>query len=315
MISTNENYDELLNKYSTGGTLSGNLMHIRLSRNDLILLLEKICRKKSNFTGKLKLQIASPSKIQCLIYILAGYIVSMECSEGFYMYRGKEALKRLVSLLNMPSITGTAELVGARESEVQLHVEVNPEARLEKPVTYDDISIFIPLPHSINLIEQGGLKLKGKPLSINVPTAIEASVHEMQKLDAVKIDEISRRMSSVANLLIEKAEHVISFNTHAAEKIMETLRMISQSDHPNEPLIAKVTAGEDFEEATCQILFLNGTLLGIWCSSLGLESYGEDALSMLSTVISSLRAEVYKIPLERIANTLKLNITIGGSKL
>lgn len=314
MASTYENYDKLLSTRNTSDTSNEKLAHIQLSRNDLILLLEKLCRKRSNFTGKLKLQIASPLKIQYLIHILNGHIVSIECNEGFYVYRGKRALKKLIDLLSMPSIVGTAELVSTKESEVQLHVEVNPEARLEKPINYEDISMFLPL-HNISVIEQGRLELGGKPLNINVPTAIEANVSETHKLDAVKIDEISRRMSNTADLLVEKAELVMSFDTHTPEKIIETLRIMSQSDHPNEPLIARVIAGEDFEEATCQVLFLNGVLLGMWCSSLGLESYGEDALSTLSTVISSLRVEVYKIPLEEIANTLKLNIVIGNNRL
>ena len=87
------------------------------------------------------------------------------------------------------------------------------------------------LPHSISVIEQGRLELRGKLLNINVPTAIEANVSEMHKLDAVKIDEISRRMSSIADLLIEKAELVISFNTHTPEKDNRNL----ENNEPERP--------------------------------------------------------------------------------
>ena len=49
--------------------------------------------------------------IPYLIYILDGHIVSIECNEGFYVYRGKGALNRLIDLLSMPSVAGTAELI------------------------------------------------------------------------------------------------------------------------------------------------------------------------------------------------------------
>ncbi len=284
----------------------------RGSRDDILRLLEKCCSGNGTpFTGVVRINIASPSKTTFKLYIIDNAIRGVESSEEIFVYKGADALKRLIDLLTIPSTTGTMEFIRQREEEVKLRLEVNPEIVLSKPTKYEDILLFIPMKHSVPVIEKEAIELIGDEIDIALPSAIEAKVEETESVVEDKLADVGKRMSALHTVLLEESERVLVFNAPGLEKILETLRIMSQSDYADEALLARVLGSGELGELKCQLLFVNGTLLGIWCESMGLEVYGNEALRSVESSEPPLRVEVYRLDLSKIAKLLKLSLSIS----
>ena len=287
----------------------------RGSRDDILRLLEKCCSgNRASFTGVVRINIASPSKTTFKLYIINGTIRGVESSEEIFVYKGADALKRLIDLLTIPSTTGTMEFIRQREEEVKLRLEVNPEIVLSKPTKYEDILLFIPMKHSVPVIEKEAIELIGDEIDIALPSAIEAKIEETESIVEDKLADVGKRMSALHTVLLEESERVLVFNAPGLEKILETLRIMSQSDYADEALLARVLGSGELGELKCQLLFVNGTLLGIWCESMGLEVYGNEALRSVESSEPPLRVEVYRLDLSKIAKLLKLSLSISENE-
>jgi len=237
---------------------------------------------------------------------LKGGIVGLENVEDFKTYRGGNALKRLVDILSSPSLVGIVELLRTSESEIHLKLEVDPESKLDRPVKYEEIALFIPMETNITYVERPAIELIGDDIDIAVPEPTKASVEETHIHGHDETSEVGKRMALVNDALIENAEKVLDLESVNLDKILEALRIMSQSDYPHEPLIARIRAGEDME---CQVLFINGSLIGAWCNTLGLETYGHDALENMRG-FSSLDARICRIPSSKLKDLLKINIEV-----
>ncbi len=282
----------------------------RGSKNDILRKLSEICGRDSNFTGIVRIHIATPTRASFTLYVLRGGIVGVESIEDMKTYRGGNALKRLVDILSSPSLVGIVELLKTSEVEVTLKLDVDPESKLERPVRYEEIALFIPMETSVTYVERPVIELVGDDIDIAVPEPTKASVEETHIHGEDETAEIGRRMALVNNALIEGAEKIIELEETNLEKILEALRIMSQSDYPHEPLIARVRAGEDTE---CQLLFINGSLIGIWCDTLGLETYGYDALENMKG-LSGLNARVCRIHPSKLKDLLKINVEVKGAE-
>ncbi len=288
----------------------------RGSRDDILKALDKCCSSKDNrFTGVVRINIAGPSKTLFKLYVVDGAIKGVESSEEIFVHKGAEALKRLIDLLAIPSTVGTVELIRQNTKEVELRLEVNPDTKLSKPMRYEDILIFIPLERRIPVIEKEVVELIGDEIDIALPSATEASVEETEKIVDDKLADVGKRMSMLHTALLEEAEQVLVFEANNPDKVLETLRITSQSDHADEALLCKVWGESELGEITCNILFVNGVLLGVWCENMGLEVYGNEALKTLKSITSPLKAEIYKLPLDKISSLLKLSLTISNQSL
>ncbi len=287
----------------------------RGSRDDILRLLERCCSSSGTpFTGIVRINIASPSKTSFKLYIIDNAIRGVESSEEIFVYKGADALKRLIDLLTIPSTTGTIEFIRQKEEEVKLRLEVNPEIVLSKPTKYEDILLFIPMKHSVPVIEKEAIELIGDEIDIALPSAIEAKIEETESIVEDKLADVGKRMSALHTVLLEESERVLIFNAPGLEKILETLRIMSQSDYADEALLARVLGSGELGELKCQLLFVNGTLLGIWCESMGLEVYGNEALRSVESSEPPLRVEVYRLDLSKIAKLLKLSLSISENE-
>ncbi len=277
------------------------------SKSDILKKLSELCGKNSDFTGIVKVHIAAPTKASFILYVLKGGIVGIESIEDIKTYRGGNALKRLVDVLSSPSFVGVVELMKTNEVEVTLKLDVDPESRLNRPVKYEEIALFIPMETKITYVEKPVIELVGDDIDIVVPEPTKASVEETHIHGKDETAEIGRRMALTNNALIEDAEKIIELESTNLDKILEALRIMSQSDHPNEPLLARIRSGEETE---CHILFINGSLIGAWCDTFGLETYGHDALDNLKGS-DNLNANIYKINPSKLKDLLKINIEVG----
>ncbi len=278
----------------------------RGSRSDILKKLSEICGRDSNFTGIVRIHIAAPMKASFTLYVLRGGVVGVESIEDFKTYRGGNALKRLVDILSSPSLVGIVELLKTNEVEISLKLDVDPESRLDRPVRYEEIALFIPMETNITYVEKPVIELVGDDIDVVVPEPTKASVEETHIHGEDETAEIGRRMALVNNALIEGAEKIIEMESTNLEKILEVLRIMSQSDYPHEPLLARVKAGEDTE---CHLLFINGSLLGVWCDTLGLETYGYDALENMKG-LNNLNARICRIESSKLKDLLKINIEV-----
>ncbi len=279
----------------------------RGSKSDILRRLSELCGKNSDFTGIVKVHIAAPTKAFFTLYVLKGGIVGIESVEDIKTYRGGNALKRFVDVLSSPSLVGVVELVKTSEVEITLKLDVDPESRLDRPVKYEEIALFIPLETKITYVEKPVVELVGDDIDIVVPEPTKASVEETHMHGKDETAEIGRRMALTNNALMEGAEKVIELESVNLDKILEVLRIMSQSDYPNEPLLARIQADEETE---CQILFINGSLIGAWCETFGLETYGHDALENLRGS-DNLNARICKMSLSKLKELLKINIEVG----
>ena len=279
----------------------------RGSKSDILRKLSELCGKDSDFTGIVRVHIAAPTKASFILYILKGGIIGIESVEDIKTYRGGNALKRFVDVLSSPSLVGVVELMKTSEVEVTLKLDVDPESRLDRPVRYEEIALFIPMETKITYVEKPVIELVGDDIDIVVPEPTKASVEETHIHGKDETAEIGRRMALTNNALIEGAEKIIELESTNLDKILEALRIMSQSDYPNEPLLARIYAGEETE---CHILFINGSLIGAWCDTFGLETYGHDALDNLKGS-SNLNARICKISSSKLRDLLKINIEVG----
>ena len=279
----------------------------RGSKSDILRRLSELCGKNSDFTGIVKVHIAAPTKAFFILYVLKGGIVGIESVEDIKTYRGGNALKRFVDILSSPSLVGVVELMNTSEVEVTLKLDVDPESRLDRPVKYEEIALFIPLETKITYVEKPLVELVGDDIDIVVPEPTKASVEETHIHGKYETAEIGRRMALTNNALMEGAEKIIELESVNLDKILEVLRIMSQSDYPNEPLLARIQADEETE---CQILFINGSLIGTWCETFGLETYGHDALENLRGP-DNLNARICKMSSSKLKELLKINIEVG----
>ncbi len=278
----------------------------RGSRSDILKKLSEICGRGSTFTGIVKIQVASPVKSVFTLYLLKGGIVGLENVEDFKTYRGGNALKRLVDILSFPSLVGIVELLKTSESEIRLKLDIDPESKLDRPVKYEEIALFIPVETNIAYVERPVIELIGDDIDIAVPEPTKASVEETHIHGHDETSEVGKRMALVNDVLIKDAEKILDLESVNLDKILEALRIMSQSDYPCEPLIARIRAGEDME---CQVLFINGSLIGAWCDTLGLETYGYDALENIKG-FNELNARIYRIHPSKLKDLLKINIEV-----